>query len=667
MNNSQFLLGIAVLFWGWQTGLWILAIPMAIILVASRWLNYRWDFSEPDFLKVANISFVILLCLFIYLYNTNRSFYLIYTLLQWLPIAAFPLITVQVYSVNDGINVKTMFLLFDDAKTGEIINRYHINLTYPYIFVCIIGASNANTEDIGFYLGMFIITAIALSSVRSKRYSLIIWLCFMLTTGGVGFLGQMALNQIHQQLEDQVVSWLSNNLAQGIDVATKQTSIGEIGKLKLSNDIIFRVDYPQEKYASFLLKEAAYNKYQSGTWVATKANFTALKPEINKSSWLLANQQLSQLSNNSSMTIYSNLHQGKGVLRLPTGYYGIDNLPVSKLEKNQYGTFKVEAKLNDLAYKVKFNYDLSLESPPTKEDLAISKKELPAIEKVVNELDIQGKSSQEILKTIKHFFATKFNYSLNLTGKQEELTPLGTFLLKTRVGHCEYFASATTLILRELGIPARYAVGYSVHEFSNLEKKYIVRSRNAHAWTLVYIDNKWQALDTTPPSWITIENSNFSQLSFIGDYWSFFKFTISQWLKILVNSQAFKYGWWLIFPLLFLRAWFSGKKSNVKRFKIKQPQENSMKNNMKIENHDFQLIEKAFNDLGFVRYPYESYKEWMLRLREEMPVCDLIDDLETFIELYYRDRFDPQGINDDEKDQLQLSLESWLKTYSRVK
>ncbi|MBD2139413.1 transglutaminase domain-containing protein [Anabaena sp. FACHB-1237] len=667
MKTPPFLLGIAVLFWGWQTGLWILAIPMAIILVASRWVNYRWDFSETDFLKVANLSFVILLCLFIYLYNSNRSFYLIYTLLQWLPIAVFPLITVQVYSVNGGINVKTMFLLFDDAKTGETTNRYHINVTYPYIFVCIIGASNANTEDIGFYLGMFIITAIALSSVRSKRYSLIIWLCFMLTAGGVGFLGQMALNQLHQQLEDQVVSWLSNNLGQGIDVSTKQTSIGELGKLKLSNEIIFRVDYPQGKYPNLLLKEAAYNKYQSSIWVATKANFTPLKPEINKSSWLLENQQLSSLSNNSLMTIYSNLQQGKGVLRLPTGSYAIDNLPVTKLEKSQYGTFKVEAKLNDIAYQVKFNNNLSLESPPTKEDLEISKKELPAIEKIVSELDIKGKSSQEILKTTKQFFATKFNYSLKLTGKQQELTPLATFLLETRAGHCEYFASATTLILRKLGIPARYAVGYSVHEFSNLEKKYIVRSRNAHAWTLVYIDNKWQALDTTPPSWITIENSNFSPLSFIGDYWSFITFTISEWLKILVNSQAFKYGWWLIFPLLFLRVWLSGNKSNVKRLKIQQAGKNLIIDNIKIENHYFELIEKALNDLGFVRYPYESCKQWMLRLKQEMPVCDLIDDLETFIELYYRDRFDPQGINDDERDQLQSSLELWLKTYSRVK
>jgi transglutaminase-like putative cysteine protease len=45
-------------------------------------------------------------------------------------------------------------------------------------------------------------------------------------------------------------------------------------------------------------------------------------------------------------------------------------------------------------------------------------------------------------------------------------TPLARFLLRTRSGHCEYFATATVLLLRQLGIPARYAVGYAVHEAS---------------------------------------------------------------------------------------------------------------------------------------------------------------------------------------------------------
>ena len=47
---------------------------------------------------------------------------------------------------------------------------------------------------------------------------------------------------------------------------------------------------------------------------------------------------------------------------------------------------------------------------------------------------------------------------------QEAATKVAEFLLKTRAGHCEHFATATTMLLRAAGVPTRYAVGYSVQE-----------------------------------------------------------------------------------------------------------------------------------------------------------------------------------------------------------
>src|SRR5207247_2054170 len=78
---------------------------------------------------------------------------------------------------------------------------------------------------------------------------------------------------------------------------------------------------------------------------------------------------------------------------------------------------------------------------------------------------------------------------------------LGEFLQTTRAGHCEYFASATVLLLRAAGVPARYAVGFSVQEWSRLERRWIVRARHAHSWALAYVDGAWREGDTTPPLW----------------------------------------------------------------------------------------------------------------------------------------------------------------------
>jgi len=47
-------------------------------------------------------------------------------------------------------------------------------------------------------------------------------------------------------------------------------------------------------------------------------------------------------------------------------------------------------------------------------------------------------------------------------------------------------------------VPTRYAVGYSVQEWSRLEQRYIVRARHGHSWALVYVNGAWRDVDTTP-------------------------------------------------------------------------------------------------------------------------------------------------------------------------
>ncbi|MBK1986726.1 transglutaminase domain-containing protein [Sphaerospermopsis aphanizomenoides BCCUSP55] len=662
MKTPPLLLGVALIFWGWQTGIWIFAIPIAIILECSRLVQSRWDFSTDEIKRIANICLVILVALTIYLFISSRSFYVVYTLFQWLPIVFSPLIAAHIYAVNDNINLTTLFLIFNDEKTGEQSNQFRVNLTYPYFALCILAASNANTENISFYIGMFALSAMALWFVRSPRFSPIIWLCLFLTAGSIGFIGQIGLHQLHLKVEDQIVSWFSDAIGQEINAFKKQTSMGEIGVLKQSNDIVFRVASQTKSNFPILLREATYNKYQSALWIALNPAFTPVKPDANNTTWRLGNQT----ANSSTLTIYGTLNNGKGVLRLADGTLEINDLPVSEMEKNKYGTVKVSGKINDIAYKIKFNNQVSFDSPPTEDDLQIPKSEASAINEIVQQLEIEGKTPQQILQTVDTFLLKNYRYSLQLTGKDNASTPLSTFLLTTRAGHCEYFASATTLILRALGIPTRYSVGYSVHEFSNLEKQYIVRSRHAHAWTMVYIDGKWQAFDTTPADWTSIENAGVSKLSMISDLWSFWGFQLSSWLRDIRSSGFFKYIWWLLLPLFLLMIAKSAPQKKVKRV-FKQEILSTQTHKIEIEiskDSEFYLIENTLNELGFARQPSESLKNWIERLKKEIPTSDLIEDLSSLIELHYRYRFDPQGIQETERAKLKSAVQSWLAKYS---
>jgi len=74
--------------------------------------------------------------------------------------------------------------------------------------------------------------------------------------------------------------------------------------------------------------------------------------------------------------------------------------------------------------------------------------------------------------------------------------PIDWFLFEAKTGFCNYYSTAEIILLRSLGIPARWAVGYAQGEIvdslalglSGDQRAYFVRQRDAHAWPEVYFN-----------------------------------------------------------------------------------------------------------------------------------------------------------------------------------
>lgn len=66
--------------------------------------------------------------------------------------------------------------------------------------------------------------------------------------------------------------------------------------------------------------------------------------------------------------------------------------------------------------------------------------------------------------------------------------PLEWFLFESRVGFCNYYATAEVVLLRIVGVPARLAVGYALGEYDSSTNEYLVRERDSHAWPEVYFN-----------------------------------------------------------------------------------------------------------------------------------------------------------------------------------
>jgi len=71
------------------------------------------------------------------------------------------------------------------------------------------------------------------------------------------------------------------------------------------------------------------------------------------------------------------------------------------------------------------------------------------------------------------------------------------FLFNTRRGFCEHYSSAFTFLMRAAGIPARVVTGYQGGTLNEPGGYYVVTQADAHAWSEVWIDGRWQRIDPT--------------------------------------------------------------------------------------------------------------------------------------------------------------------------
>lgn len=130
-------------------------------------------------------------------------------------------------------------------------------------------------------------------------------------------------------------------------------------------------------------------------------------------------------------------------------------------------------------------------------------------------------------RAIEGYLRSHFGYTLDLSGPPQK-DPLAYFLFQKRAGHCEYFATAMTVMLRTQGIPARYINGFQMGEYNDVAGDLVVRQSDAHSWVEAYFPGfGWLTFDPTPPSNEEKSAGLFSQLS---HYWDWFQLEWSEWV-----------------------------------------------------------------------------------------------------------------------------------------
>lgn len=212
---------------------------------------------------------------------------------------------------------------------------------------------------------------------------------------------------------------------------------------------------------------------------------------------------------------------------------------------NTYEFYPAVSQLKDLTFPLQDVYANSFSADSDESSYLVSYRDycydtytyvpenlIAPIKKVVTKTGF-GSNTPEKVQLVSQYFIDNYTYSMSpgTTPRNEDF--IEYFLTSQNQGYCAHFASAATMILRYMGVPARYVEGYvvSASAITNAEAtgeayndymtgtspigetgviQAAVTDANAHAWVEVYSDGfGWIPVEVTPPSTEDTSTSDF--------------------------------------------------------------------------------------------------------------------------------------------------------------
>jgi transglutaminase-like putative cysteine protease len=653
MRTFPFLMGGALLFWGWETRLFLPAVVMAAVLEGSRYIRLRWDFSDADLSRICALCWVLLVGAGLVLYSTEDRLIFIFKFAQWLPMTLLPIMLAQAYGTREAIPLRVFSWLLRRAREPALA-RKSFNISFAYFAACLMAASASTQPNGYFYWGMSILVLLALTSVRPRRVSRLAWVVLIAGVAIAGHSTHQQLRRLQNAMETALGGWLAEMFRQAPDSRECRTMIGQPDRIQLSPKIVLRVHVPPGEISPSLLREAAYDAYKNQVWWATSNDFTAISMggPTNDTIRLLPAKKVS-----AAVEIASYMRNGQGRLALPQGTFELDDLP-AVAHTNRLGVAEIEAGPGLVNFCARYGGGISMDGLPGPTDLVVENNEKPALSEVAASLDLKAMPDErQKIRAVSRFFRENFTYSLAPPKHDGRWTPLGQFLMKTRAGHCEYFATATVLLLRYAGVRARYVTGYAVPEAAREGDTYLIRERHAHAWALVFHSDSgtWEQIDNTPPGWAEAQKA--SRWESASDFISnlYFQFSKWRWGK----TSFAHYAEWFLVPLIFyllVRIVTSQhrKPASAAGGEAPDPVWPGL-------DSELFVINRRLSDVHLSRLPYEPLANWQRRLEEAFPTSR---GLGRIFRLHRRLRFDPLGLERQDRQMLKREAEAWLSEHA---
>lgn len=263
-------------------------------------------------------------------------------------------------------------------------------------------------------------------------------------------------------------------------------SPGSVAHLVLSKEMAFRVDFDGDPPPPKLL-------YWRGPvfWTTDGQNWS-LGSELP----LSASRRPKLAGERYSYTVTLEPHGQRWIL----GMEMPESIPREFIETADYQllakTTVVERKQYRLTSRIAYQTG-PLSEYESKRALQLPGKHSARLENLVQAWAAENPSPRQLaMRALRYFREEDFHYTLNPPPTRGD--PVESFLLETRQGFCEHYATAFVVLMRLGGVPARVVTGYQGGQWNTIGHFLEVQQANAHAWAEIWLEESgWTRVDPT--------------------------------------------------------------------------------------------------------------------------------------------------------------------------
>jgi transglutaminase-like putative cysteine protease len=274
---------------------------------------------------------------------------------------------------------------------------------------------------------------------------------------------------------------------------------------------------------------------------------------------------------------------------------------------------------------------------------------------------------------VQQWLRTHFSYTLDLPATAHEAT-LHHFLFVRRRGHCEYYSTALTVLLRSVGIPARNVNGFLGGTWNEFGKFLTVSQNEAHSWVEVWFPRYgWVTFDATPAATTDVAAELQTWTSPFRSFFDGFEHRWNKWiLDYNLETQVSLFqraaapftqrnepsrprsspavmGWFKIAVLILLVAAALRIALSVRRGGVA----------LRAEARAYLRLRRAYERAGYAMRAHDAPLAFLARLQAaQAPGTEYV---ERVIELYLKARFSANVMRASEKRALERNVQHALR------